>query len=197
MVAPTSKVRFHVAIPLVVAAMLPALLSVKRVVAVPTGMERKPRREPAGRVVGTVVIAEVVVAVAGSQEEMTGEHRRVDHRRGRIREAALRVDARTEIHRREQDAATGDRVIVIAIDEHVAARRPHVMGRNPVPVGMPRRPVARAPRVAVLLPEPTAGSQIWSAEGAVMLGPTSTVAGGSGRYSTSLALASAQYPEVH
>ena len=41
------------------------------------------------------------------------------------------------------------------------------------------------------------GSQVASGEGAAMLAPASAVAGGSDKYCTSVALASAQYPEVH
>src|SRR3989304_248101 len=86
---------------------------------------------------------------------MAEEHARVNHRRRRIRETAPAAETTTEINGREHDAATLNRVVVVAVDEDVAAGGPHVMIWHPIPVLMPWRPISRAPCVAVLLPNPT------------------------------------------
>lgn len=153
---PVGEVCCHVAIPLIVVTVMPALLSVKRIVSGTTGIKRKPGGKPNGRVSRTVVIAEVVVAVTRTQEEMAGEHCRVDNRHRRVRESTLRKNNRIEIHRGEQDATAGNGIIVVTVDENVAARGPHVMGRNPIPIRLYSGPESGPPGVPVLLPDPTA-----------------------------------------
>ena len=61
---------FNVVLPLMVLAMLPALMTVNRIVAVASGLERERRIEPAAVVAGGIVVAVVVVVVVRTQEKM-------------------------------------------------------------------------------------------------------------------------------
>src|SRR4030095_2814322 len=75
-IAEILEIRLDVLVPPAVLAMEPALLRVKRIVAVPAGIEREPGRVTSRRVVGSVVVAVVVVAVAWPQEEVAGAYGR-------------------------------------------------------------------------------------------------------------------------
>ncbi len=136
--------------------MLPTLVRVNRIVAVTAGVVRIRGEEPRRLIVGGVVVAEVVVLVPRTQKEVVGECAQVDHHRGRVGEVGSRVEATIEMHRGEQYAATADGVIPVAVDEHVAAGGPNVMGGGPNPIRLRGCPEARTPSVTVLMPYPTA-----------------------------------------
>jgi len=53
--------------------MMPAVMCVNRIVAVTAGVEREPRHVAGAEIVGSVVIAEIVVVVTRSQEQMGDE----------------------------------------------------------------------------------------------------------------------------
>src|SRR6187431_779669 len=96
------------------------------------------------------------MAVAWSQKEMAHEHARINHHRRCVGEAAPVAEAPIKVDRREQYAATRNRVIVVAIDENVATGCPHIMIGHPIPVLISCGPITGPPGVPVLLPNPTA-----------------------------------------
>ena len=137
--------------------MLVSIVGVDRIVSAATIVIGEPGDDSGASVVVAVVIAEVVVAVAGADEEGVGQQRQVDRDRGGVREALLGVDRLREINGSEQQTAAGDGVVPVAVHEAVAARSPAVLCGNPHEIVLGRDPVAGSPGVACLLPGPDAG----------------------------------------
>ena len=125
-VAAERVVGAQAAFPIAVAAVLPALVGIDRVIAAAAVMVVEDRVEPDGAITRRVVVAEEVVAIRRPQEQVVGDEGDVDHRGGPVVEARGMEDRPGEIDRCEQDAAMNDHVVPVAGDEDVAARRPEV-----------------------------------------------------------------------
>ena len=69
---------------------LPLLLGIEWIVAVPAGIERDPRRVACRGVAGAIVVTEVIVIVVRPRKELATEHGRVDRDRRRVGEALWR-----------------------------------------------------------------------------------------------------------
>src|SRR5262249_25153771 len=59
-------------------------------------------------------------------------------------------------HRSKEQAAVGEGIIPVAVDEDVAGRRPSIVSRSPHPAGSVAKPKSRPPQVAGLIPCPAA-----------------------------------------
>ncbi len=62
-----------------------------------------------------------------------------------------------EIKRREQGAASGDRIIPVTVAKDVTAWSPEVSLRDPNPSRIPYGPVSRSPGIVILSPGPATG----------------------------------------
>src|SRR5580700_6242482 len=140
-------------VPIAIPPMLPTLMREDRVVS-EVFVEGEARIKPRSIVVNGVVVAEVVVAVAGTQEEIVREGVEPDHNRRRIDEGCPGKDVPGETDRRKQGSPTIKRVIPIPVHKNVAARRPDVVVRDPSPTGLCERPEPRAPDVMIVPPNP-------------------------------------------
>ena len=81
MVAKIAEVRLRTLLPVAILSMLPTLVGIDRIVTTAAGLERIPGGEPGIRVIGSVIIAKVIVAVVWSQKEVAGEYARINYRR--------------------------------------------------------------------------------------------------------------------
>ena len=160
-------------------------------------VERIPRVDARPEEVRVVVVAEVIVTIARPDEEAR-EQRRGQQDDARAEIGTGRVGKRLrERDGGEQDAAIQERSVPVAVDEQVADRAPDVMGGDPEPVRMARRPEAGPPGVARSRQNHEPGTQKKPGPGAGRVGPASWLAGGGGRYRSWRWSADAQNPETH
>lgn len=140
-----------------VVVMVPVVVREQWIVTSSTGVEDEPRIDARLRVRNVVIVAETVVHVVRSREQVQGQ------------EAGIEVDVRNEvkpgrevnrlvkIDRRKQHPAPRDRIVPISFDVDITTRCPNVVGRNPDPADLMRCPETGAPNVALAAPNPTAG----------------------------------------
>src|SRR5207244_11979116 len=100
-----------------------------------------------------------VGAVDGANEEGPVEGVVVNYEAGLIYIGRPRIDAYAEIDRREDDAAVAQRVVPVAVNENVAARRPTIVSGHVDPVGAKGQPEARPPEVARFVIDPGARNE--------------------------------------
>ena len=77
-VAPILVIVSYAAIPVLFVAMLPVLVSIKRIVATVAGLKGERGVEAGLVVLRGIVVPEIVVLIARSQEEVIGKHAHVD-----------------------------------------------------------------------------------------------------------------------
>src|SRR5262249_48966073 len=109
------------------------------------------------RVSGFEVIAVVVGAVAGADEERAVDRIVVHDVCGTINIGPRHDESAPAINRAEEQAARSQRVVPVAIDEDVADRRPDIVRGDVDPTWTERIPEARPPHVSCVMPDPHAG----------------------------------------
>src|SRR5271154_1385075 len=113
-------------VPIPLVPMLPTLLSENGVVS-KVLVEGEARIKPGSIVCHRVIVAEVVVTVVGTQEEVVREGVEPDHNRRRINVGRRGVHVGVEADGCKQGSTTSEGVIPVAVYKDVAAGRPDVM----------------------------------------------------------------------
>jgi hypothetical protein len=103
-----------------------------------------------------VEVAEVIMTVARPHPHVPWQHIHRDHDSWCKQHSRLSKEGTMETVRREQRAATHQRIVPVTTTEHEAPRGPLIASWDPNPIHMPSRPKPRTPCVLLFLPQPVA-----------------------------------------
>jgi hypothetical protein len=141
-----------------VAAKVPVVVRPQRVVVmVLATVMRVPRIDAEAEIRVVVVVPEIVMVIAGSNEQVNQQRRRVDHDMGRVIVAGIHVNLVMKVDGREQQPAAGDAVIPVSVDIEATGGRPNVPRGNPNPVLASGTPIARPPAIVTRVEYPATG----------------------------------------